>query len=151
MNVRTLRIRRSLTLAGALAAIVLGFAAIQAAAAWTADAAPLVVSPTSAKTLEARLVDEQTRSAALETRLGELTGNADQLSAALEAAQRQIKTDNVHAAGLAKDLKAAAKKLATLQQSIRLATQTVAVPTPTSPARAPIAPARGDDGDGGRG
>ena len=44
MTIASLRIRRSLTVVGAGAALILGFAAIQAASAWTAQAAPLTVS-----------------------------------------------------------------------------------------------------------
>jgi hypothetical protein len=61
MNVSSLRVRRTLTLAGAAAAVILGLAAIQAAAAWTASAAPLAVTPTSATSIETRLLEEQAR------------------------------------------------------------------------------------------
>lgn len=68
MKIHSLRIRRSVTLAGAVAALILGFAAIQAAAAWSASAAPLAASPASAKSIEARLLDEQARSAGRQSR-----------------------------------------------------------------------------------
>lgn len=121
MNVSSLRIRRSLTLAGALAALILGFAAIQAAAAWTATAAPLSVTPVSVETIESKLQDEQARSADLQLQLRALSGNTEELSTALEAAQARIAADTKHAKDLEKDLKAAKKKLAALQKSIRAA------------------------------
>jgi chromosome segregation ATPase len=142
MNVTSLRIRRSLTLLGAVAALLLGYAAIQAAAAWTADAAPLTVSPASARSIETRLADEQARSAALQAQLEDLTGNADDLAAALAAAQDQIKADDSHAAQLEKDLAAATKKLQDLQKSIKAAaartvvTRTVVATATTTTSRA---------------
>ena len=55
MNATFLPVRRTLTIAGAVAAVLLGLAAIQAAAAWTAEAAPLAVAPVSASAIDARL------------------------------------------------------------------------------------------------
>jgi len=143
MNISSLRIRRTLALAGAIAAVILGFAAIEAAAAWTAQAAPLTVSPAAATSIEARLADEQARSAALETQLRQLSGSADDLSAALAAAQEQIKADNAHASQLEQDLATATKKLKDLQRSISAAaTQTVVTRTIVA------APASGGGGGG---
>ena len=68
MSIASLRLRRTLTLIIAVSALLLGFAAIRAASAWTAEAAPLVVSPTAATQIEARLAAEQSRSAELEHR-----------------------------------------------------------------------------------
>jgi septal ring factor EnvC (AmiA/AmiB activator) len=147
MSVSSLRLRRSLTVAGALAALVLGFAAIQAAAAWTASAAPLSVTPTSATSIESKLADEQTRSADLQAQLGDLSGNAEQLATALAAAQARIDADAKHAAELEKDLQTAKKKLAALQQSIRAAAAVVAAPAVATSAAAAPRPARGGGGE----
>jgi hypothetical protein len=144
MNITSLHIRRSLTLAGAVAALVLGFSAIQAAAAWTADAAPLSVAPVSVKTIESKLADEQNRSSDLQAQLQELAGNTEQMTAALAAAQARIDADTAHAAQLEKDLKAAKKKLATLQRSIsQAAARPVAQARTTS-----TAPAAGGSHEG---
>jgi chromosome segregation ATPase len=124
MNVRSLRIRRTMTLAGALAALILGFAAIQAAAAWTASAATLAASPASAKSIEMKLLEEQARSAALADQLTTITSQTDDMTAALTAAQERIVADGQHADKIAKDLAAATKKLKALEASIRNATVT---------------------------
>lgn len=151
MNVSSLRIRRSLTLAGALAALILGFAAIQAAAAWTATEAPLSVTPVSVNTLESKLQLEQARSADLQLQLRALSGNTEELSTALEAAQARIAADTKHAKDLEKDLKAAKKKLATLQKSIRVAaasaTRVTAQATRTSTVARPAEDEREADDD----
>ena len=75
------------------------------------------------ETLQGRLADESTRSADLLDQLRSLTGHADELSAALAAAQTRIADDDAHAAQLAKDLAAARKKLASLEKSIKKASQ----------------------------
>jgi chromosome segregation ATPase len=124
MNVSSLRIRRTLTLAGAVAAVILGFAAIQAAAAWTASAAPLAVTPTSATSIETKLLEEQARSKDLEAQLKSITGQTDEMTAALQAAQERIVADAKQADDLAKDLAAATKKLKALEASIRKAAAT---------------------------
>jgi peptidoglycan hydrolase CwlO-like protein len=124
MNVSSLRVRRTLTLAGAIAAVILGLAAIQAAAAWTASAAPLAVTPTSVTSIETRLVEEQARSKDLEAQLRSITGQTDEMTAALQAAQERIVADAKQADDLAKDLAAATKKLKALEASIRKAAAT---------------------------
>jgi peptidoglycan hydrolase CwlO-like protein len=106
----------------AVAALLLGFVAIRAASAWTAEAAPLVASPASATSIEARLTDEQARSSELQDRLRAISGQTDQMAAALQAAQERIASDAEHAAQLTSDLAAANKKLQTLQASIKAAT-----------------------------
>lgn len=151
MNISSLRVRRTITVGGTLAALVLGFAVIQAAAAWAVDAAPLNAAPVSATSIENKLVDEQARSADLQSQLWAITSNADQLSVALEAAQTQITTDADQATALQKDLKDAKAKLVALKKSIRQA-QTTTVVTKTvrtTAASAPAAAPRGDDDDGG--
>ena len=117
MNVSSLRIRRIAHPGrGGSPLSSSGFAAIQAAAAWTATAAPLSVTPVSVKTIESKLQDEQARSADLQAQLRVVSGNTEELSTALEAAQAQIASDTQHAKDLEKDLKAAKKKLAALAE-----------------------------------
>ena len=118
MTTRSVLIRRSLTIVAVAASLLLGFGAIRASAAWTAAAAPLPVAPVSVDALKARVVDETARSADLLDRLTALTAHADELTAALTAAQARIAEDAKVSATLAKDLAAAKKKLAALQKSI---------------------------------
>ena len=118
MTVQSLRVRRSLTVAGAVLALILGLAAIQAAATWTASAAPLTAAPVASKTIEAALRDEQARSAELGARLAELSDSAKQLAVALQAARDQIATGADHAAQLEQDLADARTRLKALQRSI---------------------------------
>lgn len=153
MTIRSLHVRRTLTVIVAMAAVLLGLAAIQAAAQWTATAAPLAVTPVSPKTIESKLADEQSRSADLQAQLQDVARNTEQLTTALAAAQARIDADAAHAAGLEKDLRAAKKKLAALERSIRQAATTRATAT-VAPTRAPTTvapPPAGDDGieDGG--
>lgn len=121
MNVTSMPIRRTLTVIVAVTALLLGFAAIRAASAWTAEAAPLVASPASAKSIEVKLGEEQARSADLQARLTAITGQTEDMSAALIAAQERIVSDAQHAEGLSKDLAAATKKLKALETSIKQA------------------------------
>ena len=121
MSVTSTPIRRTLTVIVAVAALLLGFAAIRAASAWTAEAAPLVASPASAKSIEAKLTDEQARSADLQDRLVAITGQTDDMSAALQAAQDRITADAKHAEQLTTDLTAAKAKLKKLEDAIKKA------------------------------
>ena len=126
MTVHSPRIRRLVTVVGVIAALLLGYGSIRAAAAWTAASAPLTVAPVSVTTLQDRLAVEQARSVDLRLQLQTLNTQSTELTAALEAAQAQITTDTDNATQLAKDLKAAKKKLAKLEASIakaRLAAQ----------------------------
>jgi len=121
MTVTSMPIRRTLTVIVTVAALLFGLAAIRAASAWTADAAPLVSSPASARSIEAALAEEQTRSADLQARLSEITGQAAEMSAALKVAQDRIVADALHTEGLSTDLAAATKKLKALEKSIKQA------------------------------
>ena len=121
MSVTSNRLRRSLTLVLAVAALLLGFAAIRAASAWTAEAAPLVVSPTAAKDIEAKLAAEQARTLELEAQIATMSGQADELTGALRAAQERIVTDGGHADQLAADLAAAKERLKKLEAAIKAA------------------------------
>jgi len=121
MSVTSNRLRRTLTLAFAVAALLLGFAAIRAASAWTAEAAPLVVSPTAAADIEAKLAAEQARTLELEAQIATMSGQADELTTALRAAQDRIVTDGGHADQLAADLAAARERLKKLEAAIKAA------------------------------
>jgi len=121
MSVTSNRLRRTLTLVLAVAALLLGFAAIRAASAWTAEAAPLVVSPTAAKDIEAKLTAEQARTLELEAQIATMSGQADELTTALRVAQERIVTDGGHADQLAADLAAARERLKKLEAAIKAA------------------------------
>ena len=121
MSVTSNRLRRTMTLALAVAALLLGFAAIRAASAWTAEAAPLVVSPTAATDIEGRLAAEQARTADLEAQIATMSHQSDELTAALRAAQERIVTDGGHADQLAADLDAAKARLKKLEAAIKAA------------------------------
>lgn len=155
MNVTSMPIRRTLTVIVAVAALLLGFAAIRAASAYTAEAAPLVASPASAKSIEVKLAEEQVRSADLQARLSAITGQTEDMSAALIAAHDRIVSDAQHADGLSKDLAAATKKLKALETSIKQAAAAAAartitvVKTSTSSGTASTSTHSGDDGAGG--
>jgi len=149
MNVTSMPIRRTLTVILAVAALFLGFSAIRAASAWTAEAAPLVASPASAKSIEIRLAEEETRSADLHARLSAITSQTEAMSTALLAAQDRIVSDAQNADGLSKDLAAATAKLKALEKSIKQAaaaarTSTV-VRTSTSTSRSVPTTVHGDD------
>ena len=147
MNSRSLTLRRSLTLAGAVLAVLLGLAAIQAAAAWTANAAPLTVAPVSASSIEARLVEEQARSAQLLAELSAVTDDTSSLASALGAAQARIDAGTAHAAELERDLATAKRKLATLQRSIRLAARATTTSAGTTASNGRSGGHDDDDGD----
>jgi len=153
MNIASLRLRRTLTLILAVSALLLGFAAVRAASAWTAEAAPLVVSPTAASQIEAKLSAEQSRSADLERQIAAMTAQADQMTTALQVAQDRIATDGSHADQLAKDLDAAKARLKKLETSIKAAaTQqsvTVLKTTPSSSSSSGSSAYTGDDGGAG--
>jgi TolA-binding protein len=138
MSVTSNRLRRSLTLVLAVAALLLGFAAIRAASAWTAEAAPLVVSPTAAADIEAKLVAEQARTLELEAQIATMSGQADELTTALRAAQERIVTDGGHADQLAADLAAARARLKKLEAAIKAASaqRTTTVVSTTAPTTA---------------
>jgi chromosome segregation ATPase len=116
--------RRATTSLLIAAAVVAGFGAIRVAAAWTAAAAPLEVSPASTDELRARLADQTDRSVLLEDRLATLVAHARELESALTVAQSRVDADAGHAQDLAAQLAAAKQKLAALQRSIRAAQAT---------------------------
>jgi len=131
MNAANTSIRRILTVIGVAAALLVGFGAIRASAAWTATTSSLTVAPVSIESLQARLTDEAARSADLVDRLAALTTHAEELSMALAAAQDRIGSDADHAAQLATDLDTAKKKLAALEKSIRATSVVRTVPSAT--------------------
>ena len=152
MSVTSMPIRRTLTVIIAVAALLLGFTAIRAASAWTAEAAPLVANPASATSIESKLADEQARSADLQDRLTAIVGQTDDMAAALQAAQDRIAADAQHAEQLTSDLTAANTKLKTLEASIKKAAaasqaRTVTVVQASTSSSAPVR--HGDDGGTG--
>jgi peptidoglycan hydrolase CwlO-like protein len=136
MSVTSMPIRRTITIVVAIIALLLGFAAIRAASAWTAEAAPLVANPASASSIESQLADEQARSADLQQRLTAITTQTDDMAGALQAARDRIAADTQHADQLTNDLAAAKTKLKALEASIKRAataqTGTVSVATTSS-------------------
>jgi hypothetical protein len=149
MNVANTPIRRILTVIGVATALLVGFGAIRASATWTATMAPLTVAPVSIESLQARLTDESGRSAVLVDRVAGLTTQAEELSAALAAAQDRIGSDADHAAQLAMDLDTAKKKLAALEQSIRAASAVRATAPATATRTTTSASTPGGEHEGG--
>jgi chromosome segregation ATPase len=121
MTRAALIVRRSTTVIAIVLAIGIGFFAIRAAAAWTASAAPLEITPATVTSLQEQLDIERTRSAALASELERLTSESSELEAALGAAQAQIAADTGHASELSKDLDAARTKLLSLEKAIKAA------------------------------
>lgn len=118
---RSQSIRRFATVVGVVAALVLGFGSIRAAAAWTAAAAPLSVTPESVAALQSQLAGERDRSAALQQQLDALEAQSTDVAGALDAARSQITSDAGHARDLATQLKTARQRLAKLQATIAAA------------------------------
>lgn len=132
MTVRSTFTRRALTVVAVAVSLLIGFGAIRASAAWTSSAAPLTVAPVAPETLQTRLAAETARSADLVGRLDALTAHADELTAALAAAEARIGADAGHADELAKELAAAKQKLATLEKQIKQASRTQVVVAPAT-------------------
>ena len=152
MNIMSLRLRRLITAVGVIAALVLGFGSIKAAAAWTAASAPLSVAPVQVSSIQDRLEVEQGRSADMTAQLQSLAAQSIEMTAALEAAQARIALDADNANALSKELKAAKAKLAKLEASIAKAKRAAAhrsvVVTKTKTVTATAAPTHhGDDDD----
>jgi chromosome segregation ATPase len=133
--------RRLLTVGGVIAVLVLGFASIRAASAWTAASAPLTVAPVTIGTLQSQLSDEHRRSAALLQELGALEAQSTDLAAALQAAHARIESDASHAMDLAAQLKVARQRLAKLETTIAAASR----PSQASVTSSTIARVRVDD------
>jgi hypothetical protein len=114
-------LRRVLTVVGVVAALAVGYGSIRAAAAWTEASAPLTVAPVSVSALQAKVADEGARAVALQAQLVALDARSRELATALQSAQIRIDEDTDHAKDLAKQLKAAKKKLARLERSIAAA------------------------------
>lgn len=129
MSIQAPRVRRLATVVAVIAALVVGYGSIRAAAAWTAASAPLSVAPVPVSALQDRLAVEQSRSEDLRAQLETLTTQSTEMTAALEAAQSQIVTDTDHANALAQELKDAKKKLAKLEASIAKAKRAAQRPT----------------------
>jgi DNA repair exonuclease SbcCD ATPase subunit len=140
-------IRHAAVIAGIVTAIVLGALSVRAAAAWTASSATLASAPVSVETLQAKLSDEQARSAALEAQLGALTARSGELSSALSTAQDRIGADTATASDLRSKLAEAQKKLAALAAAMKAASvnQTAVTPSTTTPAPVGVPEGGSDD------
>jgi hypothetical protein len=118
MSTQRLAVRRLATALGVVAVLAIGFGSIKAAAAWTADSAPLTVTPVSVATLQARLNDEHVRSEAVTQQLLELETRALELEAALLQANARVGADATHATDLEAQLTDASGKLERLEVAI---------------------------------
>jgi chromosome segregation ATPase len=134
--------RRALVALGVVASITVGVATVEAAAAWTAQSAPLQVAPESVDSLRARLAAEVARSAELQAQIDALHGHAGDLSTALTVATDRIATDAETAQALRDRLTAAKERLAALE---RLIAKTRAQARAAAAAPRATAPAAGDD------
>jgi peptidoglycan hydrolase CwlO-like protein len=144
----SLGFRRILTVIGVTIAMLLAVGTIRAAAAWTAASAPLSVAPTTVATRQARLLDEQTRSATLQQRLDALTTSTGDLASALEQARARIDADTSHAADLSAQLASAKRRLAKLDAAIAKANRTtVRIPRATVATVRTSSPVRSGGGE----
>lgn len=137
--------RRITTIAAV--AIVLGLVVgtIRVAAAWTAAAAPLTISPVSASELQGKLADERARSAALASQLTALDARSRDLTAALEQAQLRLATDAANAEDLDGQLVAAKDHLAKTQAALVRARQALRATTASAVITAPAAGTSGGE------
>ena len=106
--------RRAAVTVGVLGSLGLGAATIDAAAQWTAAAAPMPAPPVSAASLASQLANEQARGSDLQSRLRAAIAQASQVQAALDAANARIVADGSTAQALRTQIAAAQKKLAAL-------------------------------------
>lgn len=141
-----LLVRRALVVAGVATALILGTVSIQAAASWTAAAAPLNDPPASLSSIQAALDVERTRSAALEEQLRTLEGASAELAAALEAAKGQVTADTATAEGLRATLADAQAKLAKLEAALTQAAASRTTSETTSAAAGPTPEPHDNDG-----
>ena len=108
--------RRAAVTVGVVGSLGLGAATIDAAAQWTAAAAPMQAPPVSAESLASQLANEQARGTDLQSRLEAAITQASQVQAALDAANARIATDGGTAKALRTQIAAAEKKLAALNK-----------------------------------
>jgi hypothetical protein len=92
--------RRVTVVLGIAIVLVLVVGAIRLAAAWAADAAPLMIAPASATQLAADLADERARADAVTRQLEELDARSQDLAAALGQARDRVAADAANAAKL---------------------------------------------------
>lgn len=153
VSMGALRVRRLVTVFGVIAALLIGYGSIRAAAAWTAAAAPLTIAPVPVAELQDRLALEQARSTDLTLQLRALAAQSTEMTTALETAQTQVVADSAHAKALAAELQAAKKKLAKLEASIakaRVASQRrVVVVTKTKTTTVAASSSHHGDDEGG--
>jgi chromosome segregation ATPase len=108
--------RRAAVTVGVVGSLGLGAATIDAAAQWTAAAAPMQAPAVSAESLASQLANEQARGTDLQSRLQAATTQAAEVQAALDAANARIPTDDGTAKALRAQITAAEKKLVALNK-----------------------------------
>jgi peptidoglycan hydrolase CwlO-like protein len=145
----SLSLRRSIVVLVAIASLFGGAAVIRAAAGWTAEAAPLSDEPPDPVTLVSQLRAEQAHAGLLADQLTEVTSQANELKAALEAAQAKAQGDAASADELAAQLASAQARLASLEKQLAKA---AAAPPPVVTVSAPTSTATstggGESGEG---
>jgi hypothetical protein len=112
-----LTLRRSVIIVATMASLFVGAVAIRAAAGWTASVAPLEQPPDPAA-LVSQLKGDHARADAVADELSQVLGRADELHAALIAAQEKAAADALSAEDLARRLAEASQKLAMLQSQM---------------------------------
>lgn len=128
--------RRLVVVLGVVACLVAGIATVEAAAAWTAQSAPLQVAPESVESLTSRLAAEEARSATLQAQLDAFRAHATDLGDALQTATDRIAADTATAQELRDRLDAAKTRLAALERVIAKAKAQTAARVTAAPARA---------------
>jgi len=108
--------RRAAVTVGVVGSLGLGAATIDAAAHWTAAAAPMQAPSVSAESLASQLASEQVRGTDLESRLQAAISQTSQLQTALDTANARITTDGSTATALRAQIAAAETKLAALNK-----------------------------------
>jgi len=146
-----LSIRRSIVVLVAIASLFGGAAVIRAAAGWAADATASSKAPPDAGQLVGQLEAEQAYAAALADQLHQVTGKADELRTALEAAQAKAENDAASADDLSAQLAAAQARLKTLEAQLAAAARARTTTTVTTVTAPPPATSGGgepeDDGE----
>jgi len=128
--------RRAAVTVGVVGSLGLGAATIEAAAQWTAAAAPMQAPAVSAESLASQLATEQARGTDLQSRLQAANTQATQVQAALDAANARIATICARSAfavpssvAMRAQIVAAEKKLAALNKQAAAAAASVKTAT----------------------
>jgi len=108
----TLRVRRTLVIAGVVISLLLGVVSIRLAAHLAAASAPPPAPPISIADLQSQLTAEQTRAADLQRQLEEMTDLSGTLTSALDDTAEQVNADGLTADQLRERLETAEARLA---------------------------------------